>query len=162
MRQSGEAPSTAAKGGCSAGKSKIQNLKYITPNFACQNKCKNCQKVSNLGQQEIRAPTLYACIWFLQIDLADTRKYLLSFDLTTIHFDIQPQRDLYGRLLFQGERFQRLQQIYRLLEQPDSSTVDCLFTAAERLSSLEGEELLKNRYLLGDPFFWDALLHRLN
>jgi enediyne polyketide synthase len=59
--------------------------------------------------------------------------------------DIKPEEDLYGRLLFQGQRFQRLVRVHRL----DSR--ESVLVARE--------EQPDRRYLLGDPFFRDALLH---
>ena len=58
---------------------------------------------------------------------------------------IRPEEDLYGRLLFQGPKFQRLRTVHRL----DSGL--CILVAEER----ETDE----PFLLGDPFFRDALLH---
>lgn len=70
--------------------------------------------------------------------------------------DIQPQRDLYGWLLFQGKRFQRLQLLYTLDSQK------CIFRTQTSLSSSELKESLAEReaqtFLLGDPFLRDSLL----
>jgi acyl transferase domain-containing protein/pimeloyl-ACP methyl ester carboxylesterase len=55
---------------------------------------------------------------------------------------IDPRADLYGGLLFQGPRFQRLESIHRL----DSE--GCVFRAHQT----------DERLILGDPYFRDALL----
>jgi len=55
---------------------------------------------------------------------------------------IVPERDLYGSLLFQGKRFQRIDRIHKL-----NSTV-CIFSARQA----------QHEWLLGDPYFHDALL----
>lgn len=62
--------------------------------------------------------------------------------------DIQPQQDLYGWLLFQGSRFQRLRQVYTL------NSKKCVFRSEVRPCSSYAEEA----WLLGDPFFRDSLL----
>jgi enediyne polyketide synthase len=56
--------------------------------------------------------------------------------------DIRPAEDLYGRLLFQGARFQRIERVHVL----DSE--GCLFEAGEQ----DGD------WLLGDPYLRDSLL----
>jgi enediyne polyketide synthase len=62
---------------------------------------------------------------------------------------IEPKSDLYGWLLFQGERFQRLRRIHRL----DSRL--CVASAEARdYFGQDGDE----SYLLGDPYFRDSLL----
>ncbi len=70
--------------------------------------------------------------------------------------DIQPQRDLYGWLLFQGKRFQRLQQIYTLDSQ------NCIFRTQTTSSSSQEKESFAQKeaqtFLLGDPFLRDSLL----
>lgn len=58
--------------------------------------------------------------------------------------DIDPLKHVYGRLLFQGPRFQRLRRIFSL----DSE--HCRFEAEVRNRADE--------YMLGDPFLLDALL----
>jgi hypothetical protein len=69
--------------------------------------------------------------------------------------DIQPRQDLYGGVLFQGPRFQRLQQIYTL------DATRCVFRT-EIQEPLAGKESFSDDtsqiVLLGDPFFRDALL----
>jgi enediyne polyketide synthase len=60
---------------------------------------------------------------------------------------IRPSVHLYGSVLFQGPRFQRITTIHQL----DSK--QCSFTARQGLS---GED-----WLLGDPYFRDALLQSL-
>jgi acyl transferase domain-containing protein len=54
-----------------------------------------------------------------------------------------PARDLYGSVLFQGPSFQRIRQLF------DLDTTHCTFTAEQRPSA---------EWLLGDPYFRDALL----
>jgi enediyne polyketide synthase len=56
---------------------------------------------------------------------------------------IDPKRHLYGDILFQGPRFQRIDAVYELDEK------HCLFTAEQRPSE---------EWILGDPYFRDALL----
>lgn len=60
--------------------------------------------------------------------------------------DIDPTRDLYGPILFQGPRFQRITRIRGL----DSN--QCTFTA---------NESPENTFVLGDPYLRDALLQSL-
>jgi enediyne polyketide synthase len=66
-------------------------------------------------------------------------------DLPAGALPIRPEEDLYGRLLFQGPQFQRIRTVHRL------DAGECVLVAEER----EPDE----PYLLGDPFFRDALLH---
>ncbi|TCW40538.1 acyl transferase domain-containing protein [Laceyella sacchari] len=61
---------------------------------------------------------------------------------------IDPKTDLYGPLLFQGPSFHRLADVYEASHDPEQKTGHCLFTA----QTGEGE------YVLGDPYFHDALL----
>jgi malonyl CoA-acyl carrier protein transacylase len=58
---------------------------------------------------------------------------------------IRPEEDLYGRLLFQGPQFRRIRAVHRL------DAGECVLVAEEREPD--------DPYLLGDPFFRDALLH---
>ena len=59
---------------------------------------------------------------------------------------LEPHRDLYGPILFQGARFQRISKVHQL----DSEV--CRFDSDEREST---------GYVLGDPFCRDALLQSL-
>ena len=59
---------------------------------------------------------------------------------------VEPQRDLYGPILFQGSRFQRIKGLRHL------DGVTCRF---------ESEERETGEYVLGDPFARDALLQSL-
>jgi enediyne polyketide synthase len=59
---------------------------------------------------------------------------------------VEPQRDLYGPILFQGSRFQRIKGLRHL------DSVTCRF---------ESEERETGEYVLGDPFARDALLQSL-
>jgi enediyne polyketide synthase len=63
---------------------------------------------------------------------------------------IVPRTDLYGSVLFQGERFQRLEKILHL-ESDNETEGRTLFTS--RLDQDCGQG-----YLLGDPYFRDSLL----
>lgn len=56
---------------------------------------------------------------------------------------IEPTRDLYGGLLFQGARFQRM---------------GTIAAAADRTLTFTGEVRAEERWLLGDPHFRDTLL----
>jgi enediyne polyketide synthase len=69
-----------------------------------------------------------------------------SVPKTTTTLPLDPQRDLYGPILFQGSRFQRIKRLYAL------DAVTCNFESEER----EGTE-----FVLGDPFARDALLQSL-
>ena len=70
--------------------------------------------------------------------------------------ELNPQSDLYGDLLFQGSRFQRMGDIYSL------TSTDCVFRAKTKLP----DEIIadsftqdKDSYLiLGDPYLRDVLL----
>ncbi len=79
-----------------------------------------------------------------------------TVDLPETTLDIQPQQDLYSWLLFQGSRFQRLQEIYTL------NAKECVFSTEIRASSLTGKDSFAGKIssplLLGDPFFRDSLL----
>jgi len=68
-------------------------------------------------------------------------------EIPTSPLAIQPKDHLYGSVLFQGPRFQRIDELYAL----DSKR--CSFTAKQGL----GDET----WLLGDPYFRDALLQSL-
>jgi len=65
---------------------------------------------------------------------------------TTAALSLDPHRDLYGPILFQGSRFQRITRLYQLDSQ------DCYFDTDEREDA---------GYVLGDPFCRDALLQSL-
>jgi enediyne polyketide synthase len=79
-----------------------------------------------------------------------------SIELPETPLDIQPQQDLYSWLLFQGSRFQRLQQVYTL------NANQCVFSTETRSSSSTSQdsfaESISAPLLLGDPFFRDSLL----
>ncbi|MEI2583443.1 SDR family NAD(P)-dependent oxidoreductase [Scytonema sp. PRP1] len=79
-----------------------------------------------------------------------------TVELPETPLDIQPQQDLYSWLLFQGPRFQRLQQVYTL------NANQCVFSTEMRSSSSTGQDSFADRIstplLLGDPFFRDSLL----
>ncbi|MDZ7400880.1 MAG: SDR family NAD(P)-dependent oxidoreductase [candidate division KSB1 bacterium] len=86
----------------------------------------------------------------LPIDFELERKPVDCKRPTNGPLQINPQMDLYGRLLFQGPSFQRLRQFYAL------STVYTECTA--RIRSLASDEAGQERYLLGDPYFRDSIL----
>lgn len=64
----------------------------------------------------------------------------------------EPQRDLYGSLLFQGERFQRLQKITSL------ESGHCLLQADHGLQSEGPWFMREEELLLGSPYLRDAML----
>jgi len=70
-----------------------------------------------------------------------------TVEIPTVALPIQPKQHLYGSVLFQGPRFQRIDEVNAL----DSK--HCLFTASQGHA---GET-----WLLGDPYFRDALLQSL-
>ncbi|MEO0373277.1 MAG: SDR family NAD(P)-dependent oxidoreductase [Cyanobacteria bacterium P01_A01_bin.17] len=70
--------------------------------------------------------------------------------------DIQPQRDLYSWLLFQGPRFQRLSKIYQLDSQ--SCTFETQRDFAFPSDAQSDSERLHGIFLLGDPYYRDTLL----
>ncbi|MDJ0697855.1 MAG: SDR family NAD(P)-dependent oxidoreductase [Mastigocoleus sp. MO_167.B18] len=70
---------------------------------------------------------------------------------------IEPKQDLYSWLLFQGPRFQRLEQIYSL----DSKK---MIFRTQRSTGDEGQESLdraEGPFLLGDPYYRDSLLQSI-
>lgn len=71
--------------------------------------------------------------------------------------DIDPKQDLYGWLLFQGPRFQRIKQIYTL------NSNQMVFLTEKNLSTAEYIKVSGDRangpFLLGDPYYRDSLLH---
>ncbi|MBE9048954.1 SDR family NAD(P)-dependent oxidoreductase [Nostocales cyanobacterium LEGE 11386] len=69
--------------------------------------------------------------------------------------DIDPQQDLYGWLLFQGPRFQRIQQVYSL------NSKKFVFRTQKGVPAVTGEEKFDRAsgpFLLGDPYYRDSLL----
>lgn len=67
---------------------------------------------------------------------------------------LEPKKDLYGPVLFQGPSFQRLERVWQL-EGDRAGKGRCTFSAREQpeLASAQGP-----RFVLGDPYFRDALL----
>ncbi|MBW2686414.1 MAG: SDR family NAD(P)-dependent oxidoreductase [Deltaproteobacteria bacterium] len=65
---------------------------------------------------------------------------------TKVSLPLDPQQELYGPILFQGARFQRIRQLQIL------NSAECLFESEERES---------REFVLGDPFARDALLQSL-
>lgn len=77
----------------------------------------------------------------------ETEAPIEALEIPETPLDIQPQVDLYGPLLFQGPLFQRLEKFY-------SITGDrCIFSVQQQHPEEIGES-----WLLGDPYFRDALL----
>ncbi|PMB00794.1 type I polyketide synthase [Fischerella thermalis CCMEE 5268] len=79
-----------------------------------------------------------------------------SVELPSTALDIRPQEDLYSWLLFQGPRFQRLQQIYTL------DAEKCVFRTQRNssFSSAQADNVDRSEgpFLLGDPYYRDSLL----
>ncbi|HEY9830013.1 MAG TPA: SDR family NAD(P)-dependent oxidoreductase, partial [Stenomitos sp.] len=77
-------------------------------------------------------------------------------ELPSQPLDIRPQEDLYSWLLFQGPRFQRIQQIYSL------NADQCVFRTQRNFSfsAKPGSNLDRSEgpFLLGDPYYRDSLL----
>ncbi len=72
---------------------------------------------------------------------------------------IDPKTELYGSILFQGERFQRIQQVYNLT---DKKT---LFSS-ETKTDTENQKIayapeIATPFILGDPFFRDTMLQSI-
>ncbi|NEZ63613.1 SDR family NAD(P)-dependent oxidoreductase [Leptolyngbyaceae cyanobacterium CCMR0082] len=71
-----------------------------------------------------------------------------------VPLDIEPKKDLYGWLLFQGEKFQRIQEIYSL----DSHKM--VFLTEQKGSNRENSsDRADGPFLIGDPYYRDSLLH---
>jgi enediyne polyketide synthase len=68
-------------------------------------------------------------------------------EIPTQALPIYPKEHLYGSVLFQGPRFQRIDELYALDEKR------CMFAATQALT--------QESWLLGDPYFRDALLQSL-
>lgn len=68
-------------------------------------------------------------------------------EIPTSALPIRPKEHLYGSVLFQGPRFQRIGELHTL------DAKRCTFTATQGLSD--------EAWLLGDPYFRDALLQSL-
>ena len=69
---------------------------------------------------------------------------------------LEPKNDLYGDLLFQGLRFQRMQSIFSLNEK--HSVFGSYVLSEEELVKQSFAPNLGNSILLGDPYFRDVLL----
>ncbi len=84
-----------------------------------------------------------------------TARLKLDFKLERA-LELNPQTDLYGDLLFQGSRFQRMDRIFTL------TSSNCVFQAKERLPEkliADSFTINKDSYLiLGDPYLRDVLL----
>jgi enediyne polyketide synthase len=94
----------------------------------------------------------FSATFVLDTDVDAPEEYV---EVPETPLDIQPKQDLYGGVLFQGPRFQRLQQIYSL----DSER--CVFRT-EMQEGTAGEDSFSDETLgimmPGDPFFRDTLL----
>jgi enediyne polyketide synthase len=77
----------------------------------------------------------------------------MALDMAAEPLDIDPKRDLYGWLLFQGESFQRIEKIHSL-----DSRGTLLISRRSRRQAGDGSAL-EGSFLLGDPFFRDSMLH---
>ncbi|MDZ8187165.1 MAG: SDR family NAD(P)-dependent oxidoreductase [Nostoc sp. ChiSLP02] len=86
----------------------------------------------------------------------DKQPPLEQVEVPEVPLDIEPQADLYSWLLFQGTKFQRLQQVYSLNSQK------CVFKTQRNLYSAEEQKQSLDRaqgpFLLGDPYCRDSLL----
>ncbi|MDH3727106.1 MAG: SDR family NAD(P)-dependent oxidoreductase [Myxococcales bacterium] len=88
----------------------------------------------------------FSCTFSLGVQVAPGEQAdLVDTEAGTI-LPLDPQRDLYGPILFQGRRFQRLKEVQSL------TSTDCAFDSEERESS---------QFVLGDPFARDVLLQSL-
>jgi len=79
-----------------------------------------------------------------------------SVKLPSTPLDIRPKEDLYSWLLFQGPRFQRLQEIYTL------NSEQCVFRTQRNFTFSSNQAASADRsegpFLLGDPYYRDSLL----
>ncbi len=82
----------------------------------------------------------------------EPKTHEISQPLTPL--DIEPKKDLYGWLLFQGAKFQRIQEIYSL----DSRQMVFL-TEQQDLVKENNSDRAYGSFLLGDPYYRDSLLH---
>lgn len=73
-------------------------------------------------------------------------QYLESFPDEPL--DIDPKRELYGPLMFQGESYHRIENVYHAEYDREQASGTCSFSASAHDSE----------YLLGDPYHHDALL----
>jgi len=73
-------------------------------------------------------------------------------DIPERPLDIEPKRDLYGGLLFQGPLFQRIQKIYSL------NSRKCVFLSNLHPDQTVFAEDKASSWLMGDPFFRDSLM----
>lgn len=73
--------------------------------------------------------------------------------------DINPKTDIYGNLLFQGSRFQRIESLLTLVE--DKCVFQSYTQAASELSSLSFAPGFDSDLVLGDPYFRDVLLQSM-
>lgn len=81
--------------------------------------------------------------------------------LETSTLAIAPKKDLYGPLLFQGPKFQRLQTVRRLEEEKEyegETVIDVLGESAERNVAHSFSDDATQSMLLGDPYVRDVIL----
>jgi NAD(P)-dependent dehydrogenase (short-subunit alcohol dehydrogenase family)/acyl carrier protein len=89
---------------------------------------------------------------FVLETVIEPTNYEISQPLATL--DIEPKKDLYGWLLFQGEKFQRIEEIYSL----DSQKMIFL-TEQQNFAEANSQDRSDGPFLLGDPYCRDSLLH---
>ena len=78
--------------------------------------------------------------------------------------DIDPQRDLYGPILFQGKMFQGIDKIHKLFYNEKTRKGECLLTIDYNKSVdqfLKSASKFKNHLLIGDPFFIDSVFQSM-
>ncbi len=81
---------------------------------------------------------------------ASDRRAVVGVPTFSSRLAIEPMKQLYGSILFQGPMFQRIEDIYHL--ESDNETEGCtVFRSRAEPQHLKG-------HLLGDPFFRDSLL----
>ncbi|MBD2342822.1 SDR family NAD(P)-dependent oxidoreductase [Anabaena subtropica] len=80
--------------------------------------------------------------------------HIQNVELPAQPLALQPKEDLYSWLLFQGPRFQRLQQIYTL--NSTKMVFRTLRNAVEQVQ--ESVDRADGPFLLGDPYYRDSLL----
>lgn len=82
----------------------------------------------------------------------------IPFELPSSPLNIEPKQDLYGWLLFQGDRFQRLQEIYSLDSQKMVFLAQIDQTNVTQNNSKLSSDRAVNPFIIGDPYCRDTLL----
>lgn len=77
-------------------------------------------------------------------------KIILKNELKPV--DLQPERDLYGNILFQGKLFHRIREIRSLYYYEEAKKGECIF---------ESELIPNNKIAIVDPYFIDSLLQSM-